>query len=58
MTQIHLTLIISYRGHWFRVDFDLAVSNDGWTYKESHNKCHHAVCVLHWQWRRAVHVES
>ena len=56
--QVHLTLVIRFRGHWFCVKFDLGVANDGWAYKESYNECHHAICVLHWQCCWAVHVEG
>jgi hypothetical protein len=56
--QAHLTLAISCRDHRFGVGFDLGVANDGWAYKESYDECRHAICVLHWKWCWAVHVES
>ena len=58
MTQVYLTLVISYLDHQPCVNFDLGVSNDSRAYKESYNECHHAVCVLHWQCCWAVHVEG
>ena len=56
--RIHLTLVISFRAPWFCVNVNLGVANDGRTYKESYDECHHAVCVLHWQRCWAVHVEG
>ena len=54
----YLTFLISYDGLQFCVKFDLDFANDGWAYKESHNECYRAICVLHWQCYRAIHVEG
>ena len=51
-----LTLVISFRNHWFRLIPGLGIADDRRTYKEGHNKRRHAIRVLHRQWRRAIHV--
>jgi hypothetical protein len=57
-TPAPLILVISSLRHWLCVSFVLGVANDGWAYKESHNECHDAIWVLHWQCYWTVHVES
>jgi hypothetical protein len=55
---VYLILAISFRDHWFGVVFDLGVANDGWSYKESYDERHHAICDLRWQCCCAAYVES
>ena len=58
MILVLLTLVISFRAPGLCVDVDLGVTNDGWTYKESYDECHHTICVLHRQCCWTVHVEG
>ena len=56
--QVYLTLVTSCRDHHLRLSSKLGVANYGWAYKESYNECYHAICLLHRQCCRTVHVES
>jgi hypothetical protein len=56
MTQVHLNFLIRYWDHWFCHRFGLGIANDGRAYKEGHNECDYAFCLLHWQCSWTVHV--
>jgi hypothetical protein len=54
----HRPVGFQIRDHWFCVNFDLGVANDGWTYKTGYNEFYRAIWVLHWQRCCAVYVEG